>query len=171
MSDTLNPGTVAVVDSWRGKGQIAFRTHNDGLPWCVLDGTGTRGLDHHEVTAARPVIVLDLETDKDAERLYDVLVIADVVPAYRAGHIDKVLEALRFLAAPVPVATVDEPTGLGAVVEDRRGDHWVRHCLPTCEDGPACLPWRRVRDSATDVYENLVTVCELSPGWTPESAT
>lgn len=47
------------VTSWRGAGQLAFRTETDAAElWCVLDGKDTRGLMDSEVVKVEPLRVL-----------------------------------------------------------------------------------------------------------------
>lgn len=125
MSRDWKPGDVAMVDSWRGRGQLAFRTERgDAIGWCVLDGSDSRGLDDLEVGNARPVVVIDPEdysTFRPALESWTRLVFG-----YTANERDCELfaDALREFANPTP--TIEEPTGLGAVVEDANGRLWVR---------------------------------------------
>lgn len=116
------PGDVALVDSWRGKGQIAFRCQRGmGRPtWCVLDGNDTRGLVDDEVTLARRIIVIDPGDREQVGRLAQAIWDA---PGNILEALDEAVQAaLRSLVEP----EVEEPTGLGAVVEDAEGADWHR---------------------------------------------
>ena len=61
--------------SWRGDGLISMRTDASETPWCVLDGTVSRGLSDDEVTRVEPIHVLAndeiavkrLESGRDAD--------------------------------------------------------------------------------------------------------
>jgi hypothetical protein len=90
----------------------------------------------------RPLVVIDPEDREQVERLLNLYWVernpddeADVqnYPEY----VNDLQAALREIADPKP----EEPTGLGAVVEDEDGDKWIRTCEP-CDD---CLnkPWQR----------------------------
>lgn len=99
MSREWQPGDVAMVDSWRGDGQLAFRAERveGGPTWCVLDGTDTRGLSDDEVTRAQPVAVVAYEDREQVERLlagYGILVSDSGVAVMQA--------ALREFAKPQP---------------------------------------------------------------------
>jgi hypothetical protein len=118
---------MALIDSWRGKGQIAFRTQRGSITgWCALDGTDTRGLDDFEVGNIRPLVVIDPEDPDAVERLAALL-----WPHYddaSMAHLRKsevTADALREFANPKPPRPA-EPMGLGAVVEDADGRLWVR---------------------------------------------
>lgn len=58
----------------------------------------------------------------------------------------------------------EEPTGLGAVVEDAEGRRYVRHCPGDCEDGNLCIPWHRVVDAMNRTYDEFDAVRVLSEG-------
>jgi hypothetical protein len=152
------PGDVALVDSWRGKGQIAFRVgRGENIGWCVLDGTDSRGLDDDEVgDNARPVVVIDPEDAEQVERLASALF--DVC-AYSATHSPiKLAAALREFARPTPPRP-EEPTGLGAVVEDAEGKRWVRSVVTPAR------PWYTRNKSKP--WDEIVAVRVLSEGVQP----
>lgn len=82
-----------------------------------------------KVTDARPLVVLDPESDEDCDGFGQAMYAADgntmwategeaVRTAYRA----RARSILRALAAPTPA----EPMGLGAVVRDRGDVLWIR---------------------------------------------
>jgi hypothetical protein len=148
----FKPGDVALVDSWRGKGLLAFRCERvAGEPtWCVHDGTDTRGLHDHEVGAARPVAVIDPESPADTERLYAAL----------GGRIGMatLAEALREFAAPTPPKP-PEPLGLGAVVEDAE-EHLHTRCRNDSQ------PWCGL-DGRFRPYADIAVKLVLSHGVEP----
>lgn len=133
MTREWKPGEVAVVDSWRGSGQLAFRCERIlGQPtWCVLDETDTRGLDDHEVTDARPVVWIDPGSCEQVERLAAAYHESAYIAPWSELHIDTrtaisdgVQAALWSLVEP---PKPHEPTGLGAQVVDHDGETWVRN--------------------------------------------
>lgn len=76
---------------------------------------------------ARPLVVIDPEDREQAGRLLDLY--TSVVRPFRGEdepddwRTDRMQDALRsLLTSPKP----DEPTGLGAVVEDAEGERYVR---------------------------------------------
>lgn len=86
-----------------------------------------------DVTDARPLVVLDPESDEDRQRFAHAL--CEVDPDLTWQNL--ATQLLRALAAPTPA----EPLGLGAVVKDSRGVRWVR-----CVDGAPDFtdrPWYR----------------------------
>ena len=166
------PGDVAMVTLTKthdGRTERAW-LHNDGC-WTFADGNGGHSSRDDVIAAARPLVVLDPENADDMRRLSDALrtvdTSGDLPEEPMTFHALKVRAALRELANPTPPKP-DEPTGLGAVVESADGDHWIRHCLPTCEDGAACIPWRRVSDCLTACYGEIRAVRVLSEGVVPE---
>lgn len=101
---------------------------------------------------ARPLVVIDPE-DRDQ--------VAALLHAMRPGAANgffNLQDALRSFIAPLKP---DEPTGLGAVVEDAKGERWVR------VEG-AHLPWLgMVKGSALSVcYDEIAAVRVLSGGIT-----
>ena len=73
----------------------------------------------------RPVAVIDPENREQVERLWDVIALQSRANPIVGGTIEDMQAALREFAKPAPPKP-DEPTGLGAVVEDREGRKWVR---------------------------------------------
>ncbi len=113
--------------------------------WACGAAIGRRVEDAH-VDDARPLVVIDPEDREQVERFREIASRwADQVPysdmreAGDMDHLDAMQAALREFANPTPPKP-DEPTGLGAVVEDVDGNFWIRTCKP-CED---CLdkPWQ-----------------------------
>lgn len=123
MSREWKPGDVGLLKCTDGQERIAILT--DRGP--NLSPLWIAGSEHHgrlnEITV-RPVVVIDPEDREQVERLE-----ADM--AQRAGWIhlantqraNALQAALRSLIAP---PKPEEPTGLGAVVEDAAGNYWTR---------------------------------------------
>jgi hypothetical protein len=147
------PGDVAMVTLWHG---VARRAHlSKSRNWCWAD----RVTAESAVIDARPLVVLDPESDEDVERLADAFANhGDVHARVRETLLESARDTLRALARPPKPA---EPTGLGAVVE-QDGLRWVR---ADTDD----LPWRVVAGPETSAFRNWdqfrPTVRVLSEGW------
>lgn len=124
MTRDWKPGDVAVVQMGHGP-QAAIFT---GKFWAWSDGSGPyEGVSHcHRNATATPAIVIELP--KGCLGGWDVLVNSLVVAREKTGFtmtfdgLIEQIEAQTKVAPPKP----DEPTGLGAVVEDEDGLTWVR---------------------------------------------
>lgn len=96
--------------------------HTDGPHWHTDNG-GWVARDEH----VRPLVVLDEQNSDQVEQLAALL-----WPHYaeneraRLRKTDIVRAALRSLVEPPKPPRPEEPTGLGAVVEDARGHKFVR---------------------------------------------
>jgi hypothetical protein len=137
MTSAELPVGLYAVTSWRGKRQLAFRTtRNGGTPWCVLDGSDTRGLADHEVIARHPLVAVD---PCDAPVTGATSVIAALYQAHHAvrgqAAEQRILQWLITLFENATWPPMSEPTGLGAVVEAHDGTHWVR-LKPAAVDEP-----------------------------------
>ena len=154
MSTNWKPGDVALVRLDDRDGEfIGLRdTH----------GWATNRTDRHRshahwtnaayVTPVRPLVVIDPEDREQVERLYDLYASAPSDVGLR-GH-EFLAHALREFANPKPPKP-DEPTGLGAVVEDAEGYQWVR--------AHGC--WYRDNAWAGDAdYADIAAVRVLSEG-------
>lgn len=142
------------------------------LPRCSHDGRGlhwhhlTGGWDYlsgHAATARR-VVVLDPASTDDLDRLTKAIVEAahkdgNIVVSGNGIHPDTVGRALREFANPTPPRP-EEPTGLGAVVEDAEGVRWVRYA----PEGDTA-PW--VAHAVSVEYDDIAAVHILSEGVTP----
>lgn len=110
-------------------------------------------------------VVLDPEDREQVDRLTKALVEAafdhgNHVVAHQGIHPSTVSEALRSLSAkPKP----EEPTGLGAVVEDAEGHTWVRIGE---NGGPGYDDWKQsgVADDEWATYSHIDAVRVLSEG-------
>lgn len=105
-----------------------------------------------------PLVVIDPEDRGQVERLTSI---AMDVPQPFSMRIDDMQAALREFANPTPPKP-EEPTGLGAVVEDAKGWKYVRH-------SGALAPWHVVLDGPTPerpwrYYSDLDVVRVLSEG-------
>ena len=90
--------------------------------------TPRRFMDH-EVSGVYPLVVIDPEDVEQVERLAQCY-----IATWRGGYGNETTEgittrqmrqALREFANPTPPKP-EEPTGLGAVVEDAEGQTWLR---------------------------------------------
>jgi hypothetical protein len=103
----------------------------------------------------RPLVVIDPESESDHERLRELLIDCGWVPD---GDADSLDDILREFANPTPPRP-DEPTGLGAVVEDERGELWVRDKTTT-----TVSHWKRARGGSRYRYADIAAVKVLSFG-------
>lgn len=87
----------------------------------------------------RSLVVIDPEDREQVERLRDY--------CWRGGTVDDWQNHLREFANPTPPKP-DEPTGLGAVVEDADGNRWVLYTTPDSTapwcDGMTSYEWDEV---------------------------
>lgn len=122
------PGDVAAVRFAWGMGE--YRTCLRGQRYgrwgwfhSVLDGFTA---DDHPAgpTDVRPLVVIDPEDSDDRERLLTLLQGMSFA-AHACGALTCLHAALREFANPTPPKP-EEPTGLGAVVEDSEGRRYVR---------------------------------------------
>lgn len=148
MSREWKPGDVGLVP-FASADEVGIFTHDGWVTRLNL-----RPLGYSDV---RPLVVIDPDSDDDLSRLWrllpDNLVSADQLQA-----------ALREFANPTPPRP-DEPTGLGAVVEDEDGDEWIRVGGP--RDGLP-RPWAG-RGNVADLrdwhrYADIAAVRVLSEG-------
>jgi hypothetical protein len=103
----------------------------------------------------RALMVIDPEDAEQVERLNDAL---STSCPYGAPHeVVGLRAALREYANPTP--RIEEPQGLGAVVEDAAGERWVRH------PGMFDRPWFRP-DEPSASWRDLPVVRVLSEGVT-----
>jgi hypothetical protein len=111
------PGDVAVATFDHGGSGFVFRVVGATTSWCDMAGVSVPA---DQITDARPLVVIDPEDREQVERLSDAL--AEQRAAEAVAH-SGVADALRSLTRP---PKPEEPTGLGAVVEDAEGLRWVR---------------------------------------------
>lgn len=136
------PGDVAMV---RLDPETEIRVMYNGACWM-----GRKGTFYDLHASARPLVVIDPEDREQVERLTKAL--RDTMPRAIVGlsegdtqtldriFVESTAAALREFANPQPPKP-DEPTGLGAVVEDAAGKCWLRDF----ERG--AFPWRPVETS------------------------
>lgn len=137
MRQQYEPGTVAVA-TVRGvpNVQVVRCLAYDTPQWfCPLyqesDERNGWWPDDDEVTDIRPLVVLD------PEDVAQVRVLNLALGGTLRDH-EAVASALRSL---LPPPKPPEPTGLGAVVEDAEGHHWVRAFFPGAD--ASSDDWRR----------------------------
>lgn len=123
------------------------------------DGSSTQtwSSDPDGLSVVRPLVVIDPEDREQVERLTYV-VMAHYWSEKHQTHTEAFAAGLReFLNLPKP----EEPTGDGAVVEDRRGHRWVRIAGP--EPERESKPWRH-RGHTARTWEQVRAVRVLSEG-------
>lgn len=163
-------------------GDVARLGHVDGVS-LVVDGCMKHlargphwhhdddGWDHLNVSHARPLVVIDPEDREAVERLADAfdtsLRAADPdyyeraeLYAAEGDDLDVMQAALREFANPKPPRP-EEPTGLGAVVEDASSDLYVRTSQfakrPWCRAGTDNhLGWVEMDDEPLKVLDEGV---------------
>jgi hypothetical protein len=164
MSRDWKPGDVGVwqYDAMTAP-QIALRvpicpvsTHKKEPHWHLSGG----GWTAYAESVRGPFVVIDPEDPKQVERLSEVIRDAEKECGQDFWEYDQTALKLALceFADPKPPKP-DEPTGLGAVVEDAEGDLWVR-C--DAEDHGS---WRRANDDALwRDYLSIDAVRVLSEG-------
>lgn len=153
MSGLWKPGDVAAVLCSDGKWRTGLHYLYMGRwTWAFGDST-FRDADTSE---ARPLVVIDPEDRESVLRLGELIrkhsPWTDDAPALH------LTDALREFANPTPPKP-DEPTGLGAVVEDADGNKWVR----TDVEQPAWSQWQNAIGRWS--WDRVNAVRELAPGW------
>jgi hypothetical protein len=157
MSD-YRPGTVAVatVNVRRGgkDEDRTMRVVRFAAGWAHCSIPDEFWMDSEgRVTDIRPLVVIDPEDCEQVERLMRTAFPHGIFPAAA----DEMQRGLREFANPTPPKP-EEPTGLGAVVEDAEGERWIRvdWTNPWCRAKPqkrnggeglvhrSHLPWERI---------------------------
>lgn len=138
MSDPQR-GDIALVTSHRGTSHVAIRT---ALGWEA--GTDYFA-DNDGVRAVHPLAVIDSENNEQVERLRRLLRARGIGPCDPKVDGQGVRNALReFCAPPKP----EQPTGLGAVIEDVHGCTWVLYTHPDntapWTDGSTSVEWSEI---------------------------
>lgn len=120
MSREWKPGDVAMLKlntragKWFRGVRIERCPSHSYYVWQVNGG----GISEGAVDEARPVVVIDTRDADQIDALWDAL--KDGLALRSRANLADALDA--FIAPPKP----DEPTGLGAVVEDTNGEVWIR---------------------------------------------
>lgn len=148
MSENWKPGDVAVVTTTDGQEVRAVRA-SDGMRW-VLEPTL---FPPRRVADARRLVVID------PDNAHEVGALADLFFQGKNYSLDAQMAALREFANPV--VKPEEPTGLGAVVEDAEGRRWTR-AIVTPDD---VEPWYR-EDILWGGWSEIAVTRILSPGVT-----
>lgn len=157
----FKPGDVVVWDVSPVRGVVTTKgtvRWGDGS-----DSPLSRALD------LRRLVVIDPE-DRDAAERLSSLVEANGGPTFFNVGVNSLQAALREFATPTPPRP-DEPTGLGAVVEDADGLKWV-----SVEEMPPFGRWYcgvlpdddcSIADGAFRDWSDIDVVRVLSEGVTP----
>ena len=151
------PGTVATA-TVRGVPNVRI-VRGDGH-WAVAANIDDSFIDRHSaglVTDVRPLVVLDPEDiDTTPQETIPYL-----IRALRASDSDGYGPTLRMLADQIEAQTrppkPEEPTGLGAVVEDTEGERWVRL-------DSDMYPWFAQGSRDFSAWEHIDAVRVLSEG-------
>jgi hypothetical protein len=116
------PGDVAslTIVGRAGTKQVAAMRGKDGWYYPTPSGFASNFDSASTVIDARRLVVIDPEDAEQVARLRDLL-----LDGVGLLGIDGIAAALREYANPA--RPIDEPQGLGAVVNDRDGDVWVKH--------------------------------------------
>ena len=165
MSREWKPGDVAVVRSMYGDEVTAIRTgtpNNMGWSYSMRTRTGSTQTWHSDATGysvVRPLVVIDPD-DEDlpiAHAIYEAL--DDCGTRDFRVQRERIRAALRSLIEP---PKPDEPTGLGAVVEDANGNRWVSVTNRGADD--RWQPNNLRSDKARKGYADIAAVRVLSEG-------
>ena len=168
MKREWKPGDVALVEAglrttvgdWPRVALVSHRREHANpnlLEFAYATGGFDMVGDLAEGFTARPLVVIDPEDREQVERLAtEFLTCARSLPATINAVADTMQAALREFANPRPPKP-EEPTGLGAVVEDAEGNRWVLYTHP---DNHA--PW--CDGSASCDYDEIAAVRVLTEG-------
>lgn len=125
MSSEWPEGTVAVATVRGHKGVRVLRTRS-GI-WLhppinsYEEGALQSATADYRVADVRPLVVIDPEDLVQVKRLSDL---CQRERSRNSTNAASMLVALHKFASPTPA--IEEPTGLGAVVDDAEGRRWVR---------------------------------------------
>ena len=157
----FKPGDV-VVHPEHGRGIVTADGEGGGSLWTEFAPGVTIRL---RVVAAnlRRLVVIDPEGREEVERLRDLMDVAwvdqgngQVEARTRGARGNAMQAALREFADPKPPKP-EEPTGLGAVVEDFCGHRYVRTGWPEA-------PWCNVSEEQSCAWAHVAAVRVLSEG-------
>ncbi|WP_155992101.1 hypothetical protein [Nocardioides sp. URHA0032] len=161
------PGDVAMVrNEWDVWNVAIYSVRPGGFVWSY----GVSDAVSPPTAEARPLVVIDPEDREQVERLW--MAQDRAIPLIREQQgpavvgvslIDALQVGLRWMLNPSDIPALpklEEPTGLGAVVEDRDGERWVLYTSPM-----STAPWC---DGSTSVeWDDIAVVRVLSEGVTP----
>lgn len=155
MTREWKPGDVAMVSALNKP--EPYRAFYDGSTWRQYDGA-MFCVDSPQ--SYRPLVVIDPEDREQVERLWQMW--RDLAPDHRLAQ-DNLQVVLREFASPTPPKP-EEPTGLGAVVEDSAGTKWLRH-----DSVPLRTCWLNTDDCQTRyrAWDEINVVRVLSEGVQP----
>lgn len=163
MTRQWQPGDVAVLGNDIGL-VVSFHTHgcpkshpDTGLHLHYADGDWDHVTINH-----RPLVVIDPEDSEQVQTFALALKAAALEHDSDGAYFTHIASnALRSLIAP---PKPEEPTGLGAVVEDADGDRWV-HVGPG-ESFPVWAPADVKAGRTATSYADIAAVKVLSEGVT-----
>lgn len=120
------------------------------------------------------LVIVDPENREQVERLLSAILVhqpRELVTGDRnvwnGQFVDALTAALREFASPTPKP--EEPTGLGAVVEDEKGQRWLRWWTPGHGKHPSQgRPWQCSNGGGSDrAYADITAARVLSEGVAP----
>lgn len=168
MNENWKPGDLALGRIHDYEGLLVFRGEYDGWDEIGEGGTET-GWDGYFIEDLRRLVVIDPEDREQVERLYALMwrpERGEVAPTsddpIYAEDVRDLTAALREFANPTP--PIEEPTGLGAVVEDADGYQWVYSGGPQPSGDRV---WYSPNLNGTALYSEIAAVRVLSEGVTP----
>lgn len=170
MGREWKPGDVVMIDAdySRFDGQLGVVVEEEGGTWAVIVPTHDPEPMAFGAKTLRPLVVIDPENPEDVERLADAWDDAHYSgPLPDAGMPLRDLRmqaALREFATPTPPRP-EEPTGLGAVVEDAEGERWVRVTVENKTWPGECWQDRYGDKVRWTKYVDIDAVRVLSEGW------
>lgn len=151
------PGDVAVIRTAGGDREVVGLRDTNG--WAHLRDYETTMRSHSlwstasQVEVIRPLVVIDPEDREQARDLWAAWIDAG---AHMEPGIGRLQAALRSLVAP---PKPDEPTGLGAVVEDVDGKRYIRTADTDCS-----TPWSYANNYSDHEWSDVAAVRVLSEG-------
>lgn len=166
MSEWQPGDVVSAFIGSRQRREIAAYCGDKKYPWRLLTSTFGNGrcdeIGAINVTDIRRLVVIDPEDREQVERLANEYTRQWCGTKAIVETVDQIQAALREFAQPQPVKP-EEPTGLGAVVEDAAGEQYLR-----CFGDPEYYVWRRKAgfDNTRYKYAEIDVVRVLSEGVT-----
>jgi hypothetical protein len=161
------PGDVAMVSTEYTGAQVRILTNDasvDGFAW--WGPQGYLRANSPSITSARPLVVIDPDHTEQVKRLHNLVFRTE--PDTNRDHLsyDTTTAALSEFANPTP-SKPDEPTGLGAVIQDDNGVLWTRtEHLPNLGGTVWCSAFHVTQPdrSMQRAYADIAAVRVLSPG-------
>jgi hypothetical protein len=162
VSGEWKPGDVAIAQ-WRHFDGVRAFFSAARQQWIDVDGAEFDG-DEDDLTL-RPLVVIDPDDREQVERLlrgYSGWKNSPEDLKEYPHYVNEMQAALREFANPTPPKP-DEPTGLGAVVEDADGEKWIRTTTPDRDMDNLDKPW--ANGPVRRHWQIVEAVKVLNAGW------